>query len=65
MGAYEFVFPLLTDLIDERWTLQGIARERNSSPAEGSAAAHAVNQKSLIEQIFGQYNSEESAEQES
>lgn len=65
MGAYEFVFPLLTDLIDERWTLQGIARERNSSPAEGSAAAHAANQTALIEQIYGMYNPEDSAEQES
>src|SRR6185436_5432474 len=53
MGAYEFIFPRLMDLIDERWALHGIARERNSSPAEGSAAAHAANQAALIEQVFG------------
>ena len=52
MGAWEFVRPLLEQIIDGRWPLRYIGRVRNSSPAEGSAAWHQVNQKAIIEQVF-------------
>ncbi len=52
MGAWEFVRPLLEPLIDGRWPLRYIGRVRNSSPSEGSAAWHAVNQRAIVEQVF-------------
>jgi len=52
MGAWEFVRPLLEELIDGRCPLRYIGRARSSSPSEGSAAWHQINQKTLIEQVF-------------
>jgi 2-oxoglutarate dehydrogenase E1 component len=52
MGAWEFMKPHLEDLIRGRWPLHHIARPRNSSPAEGSSAWHAVNQEMLIKQAY-------------
>jgi 2-oxoglutarate dehydrogenase E1 component len=52
MGAWEFVRPLLEDLLDGRWPLRYIGRVRNSSPSEGSAAWHALNQRAIVEQTF-------------
>ena len=52
MGAWEFVRPLLEQLIDGRWPLRYIGRVRNSSPSEGSAAWHAINQRAIVEQAF-------------
>jgi 2-oxoglutarate dehydrogenase E1 component len=52
MGAWEFVRPLLDQLIDGRWPLRYIGRVRNSSPSEGSAAWHAINQRAIVEQAF-------------
>ena len=52
MGAWEFVRPLLEQLIDGRWPLRYIGRVRNSSPSEGSAAWHALNQRAIVEQAF-------------
>ena len=40
MGAWEFVRPLLEELIGDRWPLRYIGRARNSSPSEGSSAWH-------------------------
>ena len=54
MGAWEFVRPLLEQLIDGRWPLRYIGRVRNSSPSEGSSTWHAVNQKAIVEQAFDQ-----------
>jgi 2-oxoglutarate dehydrogenase E1 component len=54
MGAWEFVRPLLEQLIDGRWPLRYIGRVRNSSPSEGSSAWHAANQKAIVEQTFDQ-----------
>ncbi len=54
MGAWEFVRPLLTDLLDGRAPLRYLGRPRSSSPAEGSLAAHNFNQAALIEQAFSQ-----------
>jgi 2-oxoglutarate dehydrogenase E1 component len=52
MGAWEFVRPLLEQLIDGRWPLRYIGRSRNSSPSEGSAAWHALNQRAIVAQTF-------------
>jgi 2-oxoglutarate dehydrogenase E1 component len=52
MGAWEFVRPLLEQLIDGRWPLRYIGRVRNSSPAEGSSTWHAANQRAIIAETF-------------
>jgi len=52
MGAWGFVRPLLDELIGDRCPLRYIGRVRSSSPAEGSAAWHHLNQKALVEQAF-------------
>ena len=52
MGAWEFVRPILEQLIDARWPLRYVGRVRNSSPSEGSAAWHALNQRAIVEQAF-------------
>jgi 2-oxoglutarate dehydrogenase E1 component len=51
MGAWEFVRPMLEGLAGRR-RLSVLARPRNSSPAEGSAARHAKTQERLIAQAF-------------
>jgi 2-oxoglutarate dehydrogenase E1 component len=52
MGAWESVRPVLEQLIDGRWPLRYIGRVRNSSPSEGSAAWHGVNQRAIVAQTF-------------
>ena len=52
MGAWEFMRPLLEELIGERAPLRYIGRIRSSSPSEGSSAWHQLNQKVLVEQAF-------------
>jgi 2-oxoglutarate dehydrogenase E1 component len=52
MGAWEFARPLLEELVADRWPLRYIGRARSSSPSEGSAAWHQMNQKVLVEQAF-------------
>ena len=52
MGAWEFVRPQLEEMIGDRCPLRYIGRARSSSPSEGSAAWHQLNQKVLIEQAF-------------
>jgi 2-oxoglutarate dehydrogenase E1 component len=52
MGAWEFMRPLLEDMIGNRCPLRYIGRARSSSPSEGSAAWHQLNQKALIEQAY-------------
>ena len=52
MGAWEFVRPLLEQLIDGRWPLRYIGRVRNSSPSEGSATWHGANQRAIVAQAF-------------
>ncbi len=54
MGAWEFVRPLLEALVDGRWPLCYIGRQRNSSPSEGSATWHAANQRAIVAQVFEQ-----------
>ena len=52
MGAWEFVRPLIEELIAGRWPLRYVGRARSSSPAEGSAAWHQMTQQALIERVF-------------
>jgi 2-oxoglutarate dehydrogenase E1 component len=52
MGAWEFVRPLLEELLGGRYPLRYVGRARSSSPSEGSAAWHHVNQETLIAQAF-------------
>ncbi|MGH9857279.1 MAG: 2-oxoglutarate dehydrogenase E1 component, partial [Acidobacteriota bacterium] len=52
MGAWSFVRPRLEELLGERRILRYIGRNRNASPAEGSAARHGLRQKKLIEKAF-------------
>jgi 2-oxoglutarate dehydrogenase E1 component len=52
MGAWDFIRPTLEGLAGSR-RLAVLARPRNSSPAEGSAARHARTQERLIAQALG------------
>jgi 2-oxoglutarate dehydrogenase E1 component len=52
MGAWEFVRPLLEELLAGRCPLRYVGRARSASPSEGSAAWHQINQKALIAQAF-------------
>jgi len=52
MGGWDSVRPELETLIAGRWPLRYVGRVRNSSPSEGSAAWHQVNQRALVAQAF-------------
>jgi 2-oxoglutarate dehydrogenase E1 component len=52
MGAWEALRPQLQTLIRDRWPLRCISRPRRSSPAEGSSAWHAVNQREIVRLAF-------------
>ncbi len=52
MGPWDFVRPELEQVIAARWPLRYVGRVRNSSPSEGSAAWHQVNQRALVAQAF-------------
>jgi 2-oxoglutarate dehydrogenase E1 component len=52
MGGWGFLRPLLEEVIGGRHPLRYIGRARSSSPSEGSAAWHQINQNMLVEQIF-------------
>ncbi len=52
MGAWDFARPLLRTLIQERWPLRYVGRDRSSSPAEGSSARHAHNQEAIVHQAY-------------
>jgi 2-oxoglutarate dehydrogenase E1 component len=52
MGAWPFVRPRLEEILGESRILRYIGRNRNASPAEGSAARHGLRQKRLIEKAF-------------
>jgi 2-oxoglutarate dehydrogenase complex dehydrogenase (E1) component-like enzyme len=51
MGAWDFIRPHLTEVSNGR-TVRRVARPRSASPAEGSAARHALNQQALVNQAF-------------
>jgi 2-oxoglutarate dehydrogenase E1 component len=52
MGAWEFIRPHLTEVASGR-PVRRVARPRSASPAEGSAARHALNQQALVNQAYG------------
>ena len=53
MGAWEFVRPLLEELLGgRRIALRYVGRTRAASPSEGSTAWHQLTQKALIEQVL-------------
>ena len=52
MGGWAFLRPLLEEAIGGRCPLRYRGRARSSSPSEGSAAWHQINQNMLVEQIF-------------
>lgn len=52
MGAWETLRPPLERLVAGRWPLRYLGRPRAASPAEGSSARHAANQRALIEQAY-------------
>ncbi|MFN8379963.1 MAG: 2-oxoglutarate dehydrogenase E1 component [Anaerolineae bacterium] len=60
MGALDFVRPLLIRLLVNRAPLRFVARPRSSSPSEGTAAYHAINQVALIEKAFSPLSQESS-----
>jgi len=53
MGTWDSVRPGLEGLLPEGARLRVVARPRSASPAEGSAARHAVNQENLITGALG------------
>jgi 2-oxoglutarate dehydrogenase E1 component len=61
MGAWSHIQPRLSTLIAGRWPLRHVSRPSNASPAEGSAAWHAANQKRLIERAYNLAPVEEKA----
>jgi 2-oxoglutarate dehydrogenase E1 component len=52
MGAWEFMRPLLEELIGDRCPLRYIGRARSASPSEGSSTWHQLNQRALVERAF-------------
>jgi 2-oxoglutarate dehydrogenase E1 component len=52
MGAWRYMQPRISALIDGRWPLHYLGRPPSPSAAEGSAAWHAVNQAALLEQAY-------------
>jgi len=53
MGAWDFIRPHLVEVSNGR-TVRRVARPRSASPAEGSAARHALNQQALVNQAFAE-----------
>jgi 2-oxoglutarate dehydrogenase complex dehydrogenase (E1) component-like enzyme len=53
MGAWDFIRPHLQEVGGGR-PVRRVARPRSASPAEGSAARHALNQQALVNQAFGE-----------
>ena len=52
MGAWDFIRPHLVEVSSGR-PVRRVARPRSASPAEGSAARHALNQQALVNQAYG------------
>ncbi|HMB25179.1 MAG TPA: hypothetical protein VKP08_20190, partial [Anaerolineales bacterium] len=52
MGAWNYVRPLLRQLVEDKFTLHYVGRPESSSPAEGSTTLYRLNQQSLVEQAF-------------
>jgi hypothetical protein len=55
MGAWAAAKPQLQYILDQgdhAFNLRYVGRPRRASPAEGSAAWHAINQAAIVEQAF-------------
>jgi len=52
MGAFSYVMPLLRRMAGDRPVLS-VKRHENASPATGSAKAHEIEEKTLIDLAFG------------
>ncbi len=52
MGAWNYVRPLLADILGDKLNLRYIGRSPNASPAEGSMALHASHHMEVIENAF-------------
>lgn len=52
MGAWDFINYRLKKLVGRELPVNYVGRRRSSSPAEGSATAHKVNQSMIIEYAF-------------
>jgi len=61
MGAWEFMRPLISELLAGRCPLHYIGRPRSESPSEGSAARHQIHQKMLVERAFESTGADEAA----
>ena len=53
MGAWDFIRPHLVEVSGGR-PVKRVARPRSASPAEGSAARHALNQQALVNAAYGE-----------
>jgi 2-oxoglutarate dehydrogenase E1 component len=51
MGAWDFIRPHLQEVAGR--PVKRVARPRSASPAEGSAARHALTQQALVNQAYG------------
>ncbi|HLG59948.1 MAG TPA: 2-oxoglutarate dehydrogenase E1 component [Vicinamibacterales bacterium] len=52
VGAWDFMRPLLEELIGDRCPLRYVGRARSASPSEGSSAWHQLNQRAIVERAF-------------
>jgi 2-oxoglutarate dehydrogenase E1 component len=52
MGAWEFIRPHLVEVSGGR-TVRHVTRPRSASPAEGSAARHALTQQGIVNEAYG------------
>ena len=52
MGAFFYIMPLLRRLAGDRAVLS-VKRHESASPATGSAKAHEIEEKALIDLAFG------------
>ncbi len=53
MGAWDFIRPHLIE-VSGGLPVKRVARPRSASPAEGSAARHALNQQALVNAAYGE-----------
>ncbi len=52
MGAWNYVRPLLAEILGSKFKVRYIGRTPNASPAEGSTALHAAHHAEVIEAAF-------------
>lgn len=52
MGGWYFVHARMPEIVGERLPLRCISRPESASPATGSNAAHKIEQKMLVDQVF-------------